>query len=80
MPKTVTLRLDDDVYQLFKKAANGSKRTISNFLEFAALSYLTNEIYVSDEEMNDILQDKNLLKSLHLGEKEIAEGKYEIVG
>ena len=37
MSKTITLRIDDEVYKILKTAANGEKRTISNFIEFAAL-------------------------------------------
>ncbi len=58
--KTITLRIEDDVYNILKKAADGERRTISNFLENASLSYLTNEIYVSDYEMNEILKDAAL--------------------
>jgi len=39
MPKTITLRIDEDVYGLFKTAASAEKRTISNFIEYATLNY-----------------------------------------
>lgn len=78
--KTITIRVDDDTYQIIKKAADGERRSISNFLEFASLSYLTNEMYVSDQEMNTILEDKNLIKSLTKGRDEIKKGKFKIVG
>ena len=80
MPKTITVRLDDNIFKLFKTAANGERRTISNFLEYATLNYLTNEIFVSDEEMEDILNDKKLLSSFKKGLAEIKKGKYKIVG
>jgi uncharacterized protein (DUF1778 family) len=79
MSKTITMRVDDDVYKMIKHAAKGSKRTISNFLEFATIAYLSQETYVSDEEMNEILNDKKLLKTLSNAEKEISKGKYKIV-
>lgn len=79
MPKTVTIRLDDNIFKLFKTAANGERRSISNFLEYASLSYLTNEMYVTDEEMNDILKDKKLIRGLTRG-LEIKRGKYRIAG
>jgi uncharacterized protein (DUF1778 family) len=79
MSKTITLRIDENVYGLFKTAASAEKRTISNFIEYAALNYLTEEIYVSDEEMKDILNDQKLLKSLRSAKKEITKGKYKIV-
>ena len=79
MPKTITVRLDDNIFNLFKTAATGERRTISNFIEYAALSYLTNEIFVSDDEMNEILNDKNLVKSLNKGLNEAKKGKFKIV-
>lgn len=80
MPKTITLRVDDDIYSMIKKAANGTKRTIANFLEYATLSYLTHETYVSDEEMDDILKDKVLMRSLKAGMADVKKGRYKIVG
>ena len=79
MSKTITMRVDDTVYAMIKTAAAGSRRTISNFLEYAAIAYLSQEAYVSDQEMSDIMSDKALLKSLRQGTKEIKEGKYRIV-
>jgi len=79
MPKTITLRVDDNTYNIFRAAALGEKRSISNYIEFAAISYLSNQLYVSDEEMNDILTDKQLITSLKKSENDIKEGKYKIV-
>jgi hypothetical protein len=79
MYKTITLRIDDDIYQMFKKAAQGSRRTISNFLEFATLSFLSQETYVSNEEMKEILKDNNLLSELRQGEKDIKARRYKVV-
>jgi predicted transcriptional regulator len=79
MPKTITIRLDDDVYQMFQKAADGERRSISNFIEVATLSFLTNDIYVSDIEMNEILKNTPLSKSLKTGLNDIKKGKYKIV-
>lgn len=80
MHKTITLRINDDVYQMFKKAAHGSRRTISNFLEFATLSFLSHDSYVSDDEMKEMLKDHNLLEDLKQGEKEIKSRRFKIVG
>ncbi|MDH4263443.1 MAG: CopG family transcriptional regulator [Spirochaetia bacterium] len=79
MSKTITVRLDDEVYELFKKAAEGDRRSISNYVEYATLSYITTESYVSDEEMNEILSDSELVKSLKNGLKDVKQGKYKIV-
>jgi uncharacterized protein (DUF1778 family) len=79
MTKTVTLRLDDEIYRLLKKAAKGEMRSLANFLEFAAIKHLTDESFVSDTEMEEILLDKLLLKNLEDGKKDIDEGNYKIV-
>ena len=80
MAKTITLRISDDVYHMLKTAANGTRRTISNFLEYAAVSFLSQDAFVSDTEMDEIMSDKKLLNSLKKGQKEIKEGKFKIVG
>ena len=79
MAKTITLRVDDNTYNLVKQAARGDHRSIANFIEYATLAYMTSEACVSDEEMQDILNDKTLLQSLANGEKEMQEGKFTIV-
>lgn len=80
MSKTITLRVEDPIYDIFKKAADGERRNISNFVENATIQYLTNEIYATDEEMNEILSDKKIVSSLRNGLKEVSQGKYKIVG
>lgn len=77
--KTVTMRVDDSIYQMIKTAADGQRRNISNFIEFATLQYLTSSQYVGDEEMNEILSDTELVKNLQQGFKEVLEGDYTIV-
>ena len=77
--KTVTMRVDDSVYQIIKTAADGERRNISNFIEYATLQYLTSSQYVSDTEMNEILNDKELVKNLEIGLQEAKSGDYTIV-
>jgi len=40
---------------------------------------LTEESYVSEAEMKDILADQQLLQSLESAKKDIKKGKYKIV-
>ncbi len=77
--KTVTMRVDDAIYQMIKAAADGQRRNISNFIEYATLQYLTSSQYVSDTEMNEILNDKELVKSLEKGFAEVKNGDYDLV-
>ena len=79
MAKTVTLRITDDVYQLLKTAANGQRRNLSNFIEYATLQYLTSTAYVDDKEMEDILCDSELVSNLNSGMKNVKKSEYKIV-
>ena len=76
MAKTITVRIDDSTYDIFKLAAAGQKRTISNYLEYATLNYTMNEILVDDMEMNEILKyEKDIKKGL----SDISAGRYRII-
>jgi uncharacterized protein (DUF1778 family) len=77
--KTLTMRVDDSVYQMIKIAAEGQKRNISNFIEFATLQYLTSVQYVDNSEMNEILNDKELVHNLQAGLKNLKNEDYSIV-
>ena len=79
MGKTVTIRIDDETYDLIRKAASGQKRTISNFVEYATLAYITDDSFVSDEEMEEILSNEQLLKSFRSAERDIKSQKFSIV-
>lgn len=77
--KTVTMRIDDSVYEMIKAAANGQKRNLSNFIEFATLQYLTSEQYVDNSEMTEILQDAELVRNLRNGQEDLKRGDYTLV-
>jgi uncharacterized protein (DUF1778 family) len=79
MGKTITIRIDDETYRLIKKAAEGERRSISNFIEYATISFLTEESFVSDTEMDEIIQNEELLKSFSKAEEDIKQGKYRLV-
>jgi len=76
MTKTVTVRVDEDIYNIFKKAADGQRRTISNYIEYATLNYTINESVVDDEEMNEILACST---DIEKGIKDISAGRYKII-
>ena len=77
--KTVTMRLDDATYQVIKKAAQGERRNISNFIEYAVWQYLSSVRYVEAEEMKEIMEDEELVKNLRQGMKDLDAGDFEIV-
>lgn len=77
--KTVTMRIDDSTWRMISAAADGQKRTISSFLEFAVLQYLSSAQYVDNVEMRAILKDKELVRSLKEGLNEVKNGEYSLV-
>ena len=63
-------------YDIFKLAANGQKRTISNYLEYATLNYTVNEMIVDDIETNEILKyEEDIKKAL----SDISAERYRII-
>jgi len=77
MAKTITVRLEDNVYEIFKKAAEGQKRTISNYIEYATLNFTVSDTVVDDIEMSEILAfEKDIKKGL----ADISSGRYKIIG
>jgi uncharacterized protein (DUF1778 family) len=77
--KTVTMRVDDSIYEMIKLAAEGQRRNLSNFIQFATMQYLTSSQFVEKDEMNEILEDKELVKNLMNGLEDFKKGDYTIV-
>jgi predicted transcriptional regulator len=79
MPKTITVRVDEATYGKIKAAADLERRTISNFIEYATMSYVENSSFVRDEEMKELLGNSELMSSLRQSIEDIREGNYRIV-
>ena len=77
--KTVTMRVDDSIYDMMKLAVEGQKRNLSNFIEFATMQYLTSSQFVENEEMTEIMNDKELVQNLMNGLDDFKNGDYTIV-
>ena len=77
--KTVTMRVDDSIYDMIKLAAEGQKRNLSNFIEFATIQYLTSSQFVEKDEMAEIIDDKELVQNLMNGLDDFKNGDYSIV-
>jgi len=76
MPKTITLRVEDSVYNTLKRAAEGDRRTISNFMEYAAINYVLNNNIVDDDELKEAMVfEKNIKKGLD----DVKNGRYKII-
>jgi predicted transcriptional regulator len=79
MAKTVTVRIDDSSYKRIKSAAESERRTISNFMEYATLSYVENSTFVDSDEMKGISKDKELIDTLAKAMGDIKRGNYRLV-
>ena len=77
--KTTTLRLKEDKYHRFKQLAECDNRSISNFIENAALRFIEEEEYLDDFENDEILSNKELMGSIERGYEESIEGKGKLV-
>ena len=80
MPKTITIRLPDERYELFKKFAEMDNRTISNFIETATSRYIEEIKYVDEFEMAEINSNEDLQKSLKRGRTDVKENRRRRVG
>lgn len=67
MAKTLTLRLDDEVYQEFADAARAENRSLANLIQTAALAQLREREFVDDYEMAEILANERLLERIRQG-------------
>ncbi len=70
MEKTVTLRLNDEIYNAFLVASKAENRSIANLIETAALSKIRELQFIDDVEMAEILANEDLLKRIKQGSKE----------
>jgi len=76
MAKTITLRVDDSIYNTVKRAADGDRRPISNFIEYATINYIFNNSIVDDNEMKEIMFFK---KDIKKGIADVEKGRYKII-
>ena len=67
MSKTVTIRMDEKVYNRLRDLAQQDNRPLSNFIETAALRYVEEHEYVDEFEMAEIRDNAVLNKSIKQG-------------
>jgi uncharacterized protein (DUF1778 family) len=75
MPKTLTMRLDDETYKSFVRAAKAERRSLANLVETAALCHLQEASFVDDAEMAEILSRPELVKRLKAGSRDARKRK-----
>ena len=79
MSKTVTLRLKEDTYDLFRRLAELDNRPLSNFIETAALRFIDESEYVDSFEMNEIEKNEDLNASLKKSFEDVAARRGQFV-
>jgi len=79
MSKTVTLRLKEDTYDLFRKLAKQDNRPLSNFIETAALRFIDDSEYVDTFEMSEIEQNEDLNESIRRGLEDVKSARGQFV-
>ena len=79
MSKTVTLRLDESVYQLFRSLADRENRPLSNFIETAVINYVEDLRFVDEFEMAEIRGNETLNQSLKRGLQDVKRRRGSIV-
>ncbi|MCD6586129.1 MAG: hypothetical protein J7K96_10245 [Desulfobacteraceae bacterium] len=65
MSKTVTLRLNERLYNIFRNLAVSENRTLSNFIETSVLRFIEHNQFVDEYEMTEIKNNKELKASLN---------------
>ena len=79
MSKTITLRLEDDLYEKFKEHSKIENRSLSNFIETATKKYVDEIELVDKYEMNEILNNFELLESLKKGSNDVKQRRGRFV-
>ena len=79
MAKTITLRLQENKYKRFKQLTECINRSISNFIENAALRFIEEDEYLDDFENDEILSNKELMSSIQRGYEQSLEGKGKLI-
>lgn len=67
MSKTITLKINEELYQILKKHAENENRSLTNFIETATLKYIDQIEFVDEFEMEEINQNSDLKERIKNG-------------
>jgi len=67
MSKTITLRLSNENYKIYKKLAKRHNRSIPNFIQTAVQRFVEDDLFAGKYEMEEIHNNKELNKSIKRG-------------
>lgn len=72
MAKTISLSVDETLYERFKGYSRMDNRSLSNFLKTAASHYIENKILADEFEMEEIRNNKKLVEKIRAGSRDAA--------
>ena len=70
MPKTVTLHLSEESYNLLREAACAERRSLTNLIETAALAKVREDMFADTAETVEIRDDESLARRLQAGSRD----------
>jgi hypothetical protein len=68
--KNITIRFEPEDYQKILLSAKSENRSIANFIETSMLENIQEKHFIDEFEMQEILSNQELLKSLEQGHKD----------
>ena len=74
------MRLDESSYRTFVAHAKAERRSLSNWIELAALQYLLESEFSDSAETKAILADRPLERRLRQGLRDAAHRKGRMIG
>lgn len=80
MPKTVTIRIDDDTYCSFVRRAKAENRSLANFIEVAVTEHIRECDFADDSEMAELLANADLVERLRKGSQDAKRKKGTLIG
>ena len=80
MPKTVTIRINDDTYRSFVKRAKTENRSLANFIETAVKEHIRECDFADDSEMAEMLANEGLIQRLRKGSRDAKRKKGTMIG
>jgi predicted CopG family antitoxin len=80
MPKTVTIRINDDIYRSFIKRAKAENRSLANFIETSFKEHIRECDFADHSEMAEILANEQLVERLRKGSHDARRKRGRMIG
>jgi uncharacterized protein (DUF1778 family) len=79
MSKTVTLRINESIYNMVRNLAISENRTLSNFIETSVIRFIEHHQFVDEFEMTEIRNNGELNASLNRAFEDVKAKKGRFV-